>query len=342
MAYGTSNQTRLLTLGGTNAGANTFSKVIANNGSGATSLTKDGAGTWILSAANTYTGNTTVNAGTLSLDPAGTLKFVPTASGVCNKITGAGTATLNGTFDIDLTNAAIANGNSWTLVDTTVKNGTLTAVTGFTGSSGVWTKVDGSNTWTYTESTGVLGLVVTISSYTLTYTAGANGSISGTSPQTVNSGDNGTAVTAVADAGYRFVDWSDASTSNPRQDLAVSGDITVTANFAIDTITYDDWALANGVTGGVNGDSNNDGVQNGVAYFMGVTGQATNPSLNASNQVTWPVNPDYQGTFEVQISSDLSIWTPADPQPTPSAGNLIYTLPSGLGKQFVRLVVTPN
>ena len=114
-------------------------------------------------------------------------------------------------------------------------------------------------------------------------------------------------------------------------------------NFIIENNnTYADWALANGVTGGVNGDSNNDGVKNGVAYFMGVTGQATNPSLNASNQVTWPVNPDYQGTFEVQISSDLSIWTPADPQPTPSAGNLIYTLPSGLGKQFVRLVVTPE
>jgi autotransporter-associated beta strand protein len=114
-------------------------------------------------------------------------------------------------------------------------------------------------------------------------------------------------------------------------------------NFIIENNnTYADWALANGVTGGVTGDSNNDGVQNGVAYFMGVTGQATNPSLNASNQVTWPVNPDYQGTFEVQISSDLSIWTPADPQPTPSAGNLIYTLPSGLGKQFVRLVVTPD
>ena len=114
-------------------------------------------------------------------------------------------------------------------------------------------------------------------------------------------------------------------------------------NFIIENNNnYDDWALANGVTGGVNGDSNNDGVQNGVAYFMGVTGQATNPSLNASNQVTWPVNPNFQGTFEVQISSDLIIWTPASPQPTPSAGNLTYTLPSGLGKQFVRLVVTPN
>ena len=36
-----------------------------------------------------------------------------------------------------------------------------------------------------------------INTYTLTYTAGAHGSITGTSPQTVNYGAAGTAVTAV-------------------------------------------------------------------------------------------------------------------------------------------------
>ena len=72
-----------------------------------------------------------------------------------------------------------------------------------------------------------------INTYTLTYTAGANGSISGTSPQTVNYGENGTAVTAVPDSGYHFVDWSDSATENPRTDKNVTADITVTANFAI-------------------------------------------------------------------------------------------------------------
>ncbi|MEI7957298.1 MAG: hypothetical protein WCJ66_19210, partial [Verrucomicrobiota bacterium] len=179
-----------------------------------------------------------------------------------------------------------------------------------------------------------------ISTYTLTYTAGTNGSITGTSPQTVASGGSGTAVTAVPNANYHFVNWSDSSTTNPRTDSSVTADVSVTANFAINT--YSDWATANGVTGGVSGDSNHDGVPNGVAYFMGLTGQATNPGLNTSNQVTWPVNPDYQGTYEVQISPDLSTWTAAVPQPTPAGGNLTYTLPSGLGTQFVRLVVTPN
>jgi autotransporter-associated beta strand protein len=64
LAYGTASQTRLLTLGGTNTGANTFSKVIGNNTS-ATSLTKAGTGTWVLGGTNTYTGATTISGGTL-------------------------------------------------------------------------------------------------------------------------------------------------------------------------------------------------------------------------------------------------------------------------------------
>ncbi len=76
-----------------------------------------------------------------------------------------------------------------------------------------------------------------INSYTLTYTAGANGSITGTSPQTVSQGTSGTAVTAVPAAGYHFTNWSDASTANPRTDSNVNGNISVTANFAITSYT---------------------------------------------------------------------------------------------------------
>lgn len=70
-------------------------------------------------------------------------------------------------------------------------------------------------------------------SFTLTYTAGANGSILGTSPQTVNIGDDGTAVAAVPAATYAFVEWSDGKTENPRQDKYIQGDVTVTATFAL-------------------------------------------------------------------------------------------------------------
>jgi hypothetical protein len=53
------------------------------------------------------------------------------------------------------------------------------------------------------------------------------------------------------------------------------------------------------------------------------------------------MDPAYSGTYEVQTSPDLVTWTNVDPRPLPVGGQLSYTLPSGLGKQFVRLLVTP-
>src|SRR5207245_8500523 len=85
-----------------------------------------------------------------------------------------------------------------------------------------------------------------INTYTLTYTAGANGTISGSSPQTVNYGANGTAVTATPSTGYHFVNWSDGSTTNPRTDTNVTANISVTANFAINTYTVAPSAGAHG------------------------------------------------------------------------------------------------
>lgn len=67
--------------------------------------------------------------------------------------------------------------------------------------------------------------------FTLTYTAGANGTITGISPQKVPAGTSGTPVTAVPVTNYRFVNWSDGSTANPRTDANVQSNITVTANF---------------------------------------------------------------------------------------------------------------
>ncbi len=73
--------------------------------------------------------------------------------------------------------------------------------------------------------------------YTLTYTAGTGGSITGTTAQAVNSGASGTAVTATPDENYLFVNWSDGSTNNPRTDTDVRSDLSVTANFEIKSVT---------------------------------------------------------------------------------------------------------
>ncbi len=89
-----------------------------------------------------------------------------------------------------------------------------------------------------------------INTYTLTYTAGANGMISGTSPQVVDHGANGSEVTAVADANYHFVSWSDGVLTATRTDENVTGDITVSATFAINTYTLTYTAGAGGSISG--------------------------------------------------------------------------------------------
>jgi len=92
LAYGTTNQTRILTLAGSNIGANTFGKNIANNGSGVTSIVKSGTGAWTLSGANTYTGTTTVSGGKLIIN--GTLSNVASALNVDNGAILGGTGTV--------------------------------------------------------------------------------------------------------------------------------------------------------------------------------------------------------------------------------------------------------
>lgn len=117
-------------------------------------------------------------------------------------------------------------------------------ITDACGGSGYTNTSNSVSTYTYTTPaiTAACGVSATfgINQYTLTYTPGSNGSISGTSPQTVNYGGSGTQVTAVPAPGYHFVQWSDLSTTNPRTDSNVTANITVTASFAINqyTVTF--------------------------------------------------------------------------------------------------------
>jgi autotransporter-associated beta strand protein len=127
--------------------------------SGAGSIRKEVAGsTLTLSGNNTYTGNTTVDAGSLVLANGGSMSFAITDT-TNNKITGAGTATLNGSFNINTTAVTNTSG-TWTLVDTTTRSfGASFGLTGFTGPVGnVYTKTSAGQTWTFNKSTGVLSL----------------------------------------------------------------------------------------------------------------------------------------------------------------------------------------
>lgn len=150
-----------LTVGGGDANGS-FSGIIRNTGS-TLSLTKIGNGTQTLSGANTYTGNTVVNAGTLALADNAQLKFVlGDTSGINNSISGAGTVTLDGDFVIDTTAADALSSGTWTLEDIPSLSGaygSTFSVLGFVDAgSNKWTKTSGAKVYTFDETTGILTL----------------------------------------------------------------------------------------------------------------------------------------------------------------------------------------
>jgi hypothetical protein len=63
--------------------------------------------------------------------------------------------------------------------------------------------------------------------YTLTYDTRPNLVLFGSTSQQVADGSNGTAVEVVPSDGYRFVEWSDGNTTNPRTDTTITGTLTV-------------------------------------------------------------------------------------------------------------------
>jgi hypothetical protein len=95
---------------------------------------------------------------------------------------------------------------------------------------------NGSGTVSTANITNV-SVSCTTNTYTLSYFAGTQGSLTGTTSQTVNYNASGSAVTAVPAAGYHFASWSDNSTQNPRTDTNITTDISVIANFATNTTT---------------------------------------------------------------------------------------------------------
>jgi len=83
------------------------------------------------------------------------------------------------------------------------------------------------------------GTITLFDVHTLLYIAGSNGTVNGQPQveQQVVNGSDGDEVEAIPDEGYYFVDWSDGLTDNPRTDINVIDDLTVTAEFAINTYT---------------------------------------------------------------------------------------------------------
>ena len=145
-----------------------------------------------------------------------------------------------------------------------------------------------------------------IDTFTLTYTAGAGGTIEGTSPQTVNFGSDGTLVTAVPNTGYHFVDWSDGVLTAARTDLDVTANITVTANFAIDTFTLTYTAGAGGTIEGTSPQTVNYGADGSLVTAVPNVGYHF---VDWSDGVLTAARTDLDVTANVTVTANFAIDT---------------------------------
>lgn len=144
--------------------------------------------------------------------------------------------------------------------------------------------------------------------------------------------------------------WGSATSGAPNVDASLTGTGTLTVTSG--PAGFATWASANAPGQTVSQDHDNDGVENGVEYFMGLSGSGftANPGV-VGNTVTWPKGASYTGSypnqFVVQTSSDLISWTTAPTgtgagQVNVGSTSVTYTLPASASKTFVRLKVNED
>lgn len=133
-------------------------------------LIKAGDGTLELTGRNTYTGNTTVNAGTLILADGARLTFaIKNTNGVSNKLTGSGSVVLDGDFSINTAAVTSLTTGTWLLEDNASLSGAYgptfsvvdpSATPWTNAGNDKWTRIEGTRLWTFDETTGTLTLEV--------------------------------------------------------------------------------------------------------------------------------------------------------------------------------------
>ena len=155
---------RTLTLTGSNTGANTFAMGIGD-AIGTTSVVKSGAGQWVLTGANTYTGGTMVSVGTLKVASATALGG---NSGAVSVTSGA---------VLDLNGTTMTNTNALTLNGTGISSGGA-----LTNSSGTAATYVGAVTLQTSSSMGGTG-DITLSN---TVTGGAGVTLTKVGGDTLN------------------------------------------------------------------------------------------------------------------------------------------------------------
>ncbi|MGV3659931.1 MAG: beta strand repeat-containing protein [Prosthecobacter sp.] len=221
---------RTLTLTGSNTDANTLAAPLADNG-GATSVVKNGAGTWVLTGSSTHTGSTVVNGGVLQVGAGGT-------GSITGPVTVNSPGTLSGSGSVGSTiigpGASLAPGDgnpassntTLTFTAVTLQSGsstTLTIGSAQAASSGDLSTILGAlanNSYDGTAGKGIVDIIGAgnLAAYN-SGTGGANhdllnvtGSFNVTAGSTITIANNGylAGTPAIGDI-FNLVDWSSVS-----------------------------------------------------------------------------------------------------------------------------------
>jgi hypothetical protein len=232
----------------------------------------------------------------------------------------------SGTIIID-SGAAATSSTSVTLTLSASDAGSGLAQMRFSNDNVNWTAWEAYGTtkaWTITAGTGVRTVYVQyrdnggaisssfsdsinlLANFTLNYSAGVGGTLSGTTTQNVLQGMSGTAVTAVPDAGQKFIGWSDGRTDNPRTDINVNNNVAATAWFT-PSANYVLRFLTDGA-GYVEGGQWIQGVQSGTSSAP-VTAQPSDPYYYSFSYWSNGASFVYTPTLQVNNVTSDQTWT---------------------------------
>ena len=153
------NNAGLLTYTNTFAGTNAArTRILGSLGANVAGINMAN-GVLVLEGNNSMTNDISVNGGLLELASSGSALFEVGANGVNNAISGAGSALFQGTFVIDLTDAATAEGSTWALANVAAQtfDGSF-QVQNFSDpeSDGTWIFITNGATYQFSEATGAL------------------------------------------------------------------------------------------------------------------------------------------------------------------------------------------
>ena len=213
----TGSGTKALTLQGSTAGTALLSGTIANSSGGnATNVTKAGTGTWILSGANTYSGNTTISAGTLAGANANAF-----GSGSIS-VSGSGTLSLRGDASTSFVKAS--------------DSAAYTIQTSATGATINVDQATGAGTTSKTMTIGSIGTSSTAGTYQVNFTGSNNTSLSlgaVTGPVSTAGSPTVTLSNSISGGGgLTLASYTSAATGGP-ETLAFSGNGNTTVTGAI-------------------------------------------------------------------------------------------------------------